>query len=147
MINADGTDAGFFINPSVIDGVNKAMYATFDTASILRIKDYTLISDHDFININLGSGATAYKVSPHTSGLLYVGTASGRVFKITDAHTDNYTVTEISPSNTTGYISSIDVGANDDQILITLSNYGINSIYETISGLSLIHISEPTRPY
>jgi PKD repeat protein len=134
VTNADGTDAGFFINPSVIDGVNKAMYATFDTASILRIKDYTLISDHDFININLGSGATAYKVSPHTSGLLYVGTASGRVFKITDAHTDNYTVTEISPSNTTGYISSIDVGANDDQILITLSNYGINSIYETISG-------------
>ena len=134
VTNADGTDAGFFINPSVIDGVNKAMYATFDTASILRIKDYTLISDHDFININLGSGATAYKVSPHTSGLLYVGTASGRVFKITEAHTDNYTVTEISPSNTTGYISSIDVGANDDQILITLSNYGINSIHETISG-------------
>ena len=30
VTNADGTDAGFFINPSVIDGVNKAMYVTFD---------------------------------------------------------------------------------------------------------------------
>ena len=134
VTNSDGTDAGFFINPSVIDGVNKAMYVTFDTASILRQKDYTKLSAHDFININLGSGATAYKVSPHTSGVLFVGTASGRVFKITDAHTDNYAVTEISPSQTTGYISSIDVGKDDNQILITLSNYGINSVYETISG-------------
>ena len=134
ITNSDGTDAGFFINPSVLDGVNKAMYVTFDTASILRQKDYTILSAHDFININLGSGASAYKVSPHTSGLLFVGTASGRVFKITDAHTDSYTVTEISPSSTTGYISSIDIGKDDNQILITLSNYGINSIYETVSG-------------
>ena len=134
VTNSDGTDAGFFINPSVIDGVNKAMYVTFDTVSILRQKNYTALSAHDFININLGSGASAYKVSPHTSGVLFVGTASGRVFKITDAHTDNYAVTEISPSQTTGYISSIDVGKDDNQILITLSNYGINSVYETISG-------------
>jgi len=134
VLNADGTEAGFFINPSVIDGVNKAMYVTFDTASILRQKDYTVLSAHDFININLGSGASAYKVSPHTSGVLFVGTASGRVFKITDAHTDNYAISEISPNETNGYISSIDVGKDDNQILITQSNYGIESIYETVSG-------------
>ncbi len=134
VTNADGTDAGFFINPSVIDGVNKALYATFDNNSILRQKDYTALTNHDFININLGSGASAYKVSPHTSGVLFVATAGGRVFKIIDAHTDNYTITEISPGATTGYISSIDVGKDDNQILITLSNYGIDSIYETISG-------------
>ena len=134
VTNADGTDAGFFINPSVIDGVNKALYATFDNNSILRQKDYTALTNHDFININLGSGASAYKVSPHTSGVLFVATAGGRVFKIIDAHTDNYTITEISPGATTGYISSIDVGKDDNQILITLSNYGIDSIFETISG-------------
>ena len=134
VTNADGTDAGFFINPSVIDGVNKSLYATFDNNSILRQKDYTALTNHDFININLGSGASAYKVSPHTSGVLFVATAGGRVFKIVDAHTDNYTITEISPGATTGYISSIDVGKDDNQILITLSNYGIDSIFETISG-------------
>ena len=132
--NADGTEAGFFINPSVIDGVNKAMYVTFDASSILRQKDYTVLTAHDFININLGSGASAYKMSPHTSGVLFVGTAGGRVFKISDAHTTNYSISEISPSTTSGYISSIDIGQDDNQILITLSNYGIDSIYETISG-------------
>ena len=134
VTNADGTDAGFFINPSVIDGVNKAMYVTFDNNSILRQKDYTALTNHDFININLGAGASAYKVSPHTSGVLFVATAGGRVFKIVDAHTDNYSITEISPGVTSGYISSIDVGKDDNQILITLSNYGIDSIFETISG-------------
>ena len=134
VTNADGTDAGFFINPSVIDGVNKAMYVTFDDNSILRQKDYTALTNHDFININLGASASAYKVSPHTSGVLFVATAGGRVFKIVDAHTDNYSITEISPGVTSGYISSIDVGKDDNQILITLSNYGIDSIFETISG-------------
>ena len=106
----------------------------------------------------MGSTASAFRTSPHTTGLLFVGTASGRLFKITDAHTDNYSIEEIGPSSTTSYISSIDIGNNDDQILITLSNYGIDSVFETIAGgssnswykvegLSLIHISEPTRPY
>ncbi len=134
ITNTDGTDAGFFINPSTIDPQNKAFYATFDANTILRQKNYTNLSDHDFININLGSGASAFKISPHTSGLLFVATAAGRVFKITDAHTTNYSVTEISPSNTAGYISSIDIGKDDNQILITLTNYGIDSVYETISG-------------
>ena len=134
VTNSDGTDAGFFINPSVIDGVNKAMYVTFDTVSILRQKDYTKLSAHDFINISLGSGATAYRVSPHTSGVLFVGTAGGRIFKITDAHTDSYTYEDISPSDSNGYVSSIDIGVDDNQILFTQSNYGIESVYETMSG-------------
>ena len=92
------------------------------------------MSAHDFINISLGTRASAYKVSPHNSGVLFVATAAGRVFKITDAHLDSYSYEEISPSDTNGYISSIDVGVDDNQILITQSNYGIESVYETVSG-------------
>ena len=131
---SDGTDAGFFINPSVLDANNKAFYASFDATTIFRQKDYTSLTAHDFINVNLGSLASAFKVSPHTDGVLFVGTAGGRVFKITDAHTSSYSVSEISPSSTSAYISSIDVGKDDNQILITLSNYGIESVYETVGG-------------
>ena len=129
-----GQSAGYFINPSTIDPVNKAFYATYDENTILRQKDYTILSAHDFINISLGTRASAYKVSPHNSGVLFVGTAAGRIFKITDAHLDSYSYEEISPSDTNGYISSIDIGADDNQILITQSNYGIESVYETMSG-------------
>ena len=66
--------------------------------------------------------------------MLFVGTAGGRIFKITDAHTDSYTYEDISPSDSNGYVSSIDVGVDDNQILFTQSNYGIESVYETVSG-------------
>ena len=72
-------------------------------------------------------------MSPHTDGVLFVGTAGGRVFKITDAHTSSYAATEISGSGISGYISSIDIGEDDNQILIT-SNYGARSVWETVGG-------------
>jgi hypothetical protein len=131
---SNGSDSGYFINPSIIDSQNKAFYSTYDNASILRQSDYTLLTAHDFIDISLGSGASAFKLSPHTNDVLFVGTAAGRVFKITDANTSSYAITEISPASTNGYISSIDIGENDNQILITLSNYGIDSVFETVSG-------------
>ena len=129
-----GTPAGFFINPSVIDDTNKAFYATWSTTQILREKNYTALSAHDWLDIPLNAGASAYRVSPHTSGVLFVGTAGGRIFKITDAHTDSYTYEDISPSDSNGYVSSIDIGVDDNQILFTQSNYGIESVYETVSG-------------
>ena len=102
-----GAPAGFFINPSVIDDTNKAFYSTWSTTQILRQKNYTALSAHDWLDIPLGSGASAYRVSPHTSGVLFVGTAGGRIFKITDAHTDSYTYEDISPSDSNGYVLSL----------------------------------------
>ena len=133
-LDNNGANAGYFINPSVIDDTNKAFYATWSTTQILRQKNYTILTDHDFLDIPLGAGASAYKVSPYTSGVLFVGTAGGRIFKITDAHTDSYSYEDISPSDSNGYVSSIDIGKDDNQILFTQSNYGIESVYETVSG-------------
>ena len=130
----NGLDTGLFINPSVIDPNTKTFYSSIDETSILRKVDYTVIGGGQPISINLGSTATAYKVSPHTNDLLFVGTGAGRVFKIENASTGNYTVTEISGSNVSGYISSIDIGVDDNQILISVSNYGVESLFETMGG-------------
>ena len=86
------------------------------------------------MNVTLGSTASAFKMSPHTDGVLFVGTSAGRVFKITDAHTSSYAATEISGSGINGYISSIDIGEDDNQILVTVSNYGARSVWETVGG-------------
>ena len=66
--------------------------------------------------------------------VIFVGTAGGRIFKILKASTSSFSVEEITGSNVQGYISSIDIGASDEQILITVSNYGAQSIFETFSG-------------
>ena len=129
-----GGDTGFFINPSTIDGPNKAFYSAVDASTILRLNSYTTLADKTLMNVNLGSTASAFKVSPHTNGVLFVGTAGGRIFKITDAHTSTYTATEISGSGMSGYVSSIDIGEDDNQILVAISNYGVSSVWETIGG-------------
>ena len=132
--DASGGDTGFFINPSTIDGPNKAFYSAVDASTILRLNSYTTLADKTLMNVNLGSTASAFKVSPHTDGVLFVGTAGGRVFKITDAHTSTYSATEIGGSGMSGYVSSIDIGEDDNQILVAISNYGVSSVWETIGG-------------
>ena len=132
--DASGGDTGFFINPSTIDGPNKTFYSSVDPSTILRLNSYTTLADKTLMNVNLGSTASAFKISPHTDGVLFVGTAGGRVFKITDAHTSTYSATEIGGSGMTGYVSSIDIGEDDNQILVAISNYGVSSVWETIGG-------------
>ncbi|MED5451673.1 MAG: PKD domain-containing protein [Candidatus Neomarinimicrobiota bacterium] len=132
--DASGGDTGFFINPSVIDGANKVFYSAVDGSTILRLNNYVNLADKTLMNVTLGSTASAFKMSPHTDGVLFVGTSSGRVFKITDAHTSSYNATEISGSSISGYIASIDIGEDDNQILVTISNYGARSVWETVGG-------------
>lgn len=131
---SDGGDTGFFINPSTIDPTNQAFYSAVDASTILRLNNYATLADKTLMSVSLGATASAFKMSPHTDGVLFVGTSAGRVFKITDAHTSSYTATDISGSNVNGYITSIDIGKDDNQILVTVSNYGLPSVWETIGG-------------
>ena len=86
------------------------------------------------MSINLGSQSTYFVASPYTDDVMYVGTQAGRVFKIVKASTSSFSAEDISGSNISGYISSIDIGASDEQILVTVSNYGAKSVFETYSG-------------
>jgi PKD repeat protein len=86
------------------------------------------------MSINLGSQASFFKASPYTDDVMYIGTTGGRIFKVTDASTTSFTATDITGSNMAGYISSIDIGASDNQILATISNYGATSVFETYGG-------------
>ena len=129
-----GADTGTLINPTGIDDGTKTIYANVDNTSILRLTNYLQLATTSLMSINLGSQASFFKASPYTDDVMYIGTTGGRIFKVTDASTTSFTATDITGSNMAGYISSIDVGKDDNQILITLSNYGIESVYETVGG-------------
>jgi hypothetical protein len=87
-----------------------------------------------------GRIATAVKVDPNTPTTIYVGNDNGKVFKITGANTgSSISSTDISPSGTgapaNGYVSSIEVEVgNSNHMLMTVSNYGLNSVWETTNG-------------
>ena len=125
---------GTLINPSGIDSSTKTIYTNAGATGIMRLDNYTALASKYTMDINLGSSATFFKASPHTDDVIFVGTAGGRIFKILKASTSSFSVEEITGSNVQGYISSIDIGASDEQILITVSNYGAQSIFETYSG-------------
>ncbi len=132
-ISSDNT--GLFINPADYDSDSKILYAAKDATSLKRIKNITgnPVVD-DLTGLTLGSTASNIKVSPYSSNTIFVGTQFSKVFKIENSDTDSPTVTDISGSNFTGYLSSIELGASDNQILVTFSSYGVISVWETLDG-------------
>ena len=129
-----GADTGTLINPTGIDDGTKTIYANVDNTSILRLTNYLQLATTSLMSINLGSQASFFKASPYTDDVMYIGTTGGRIFKVTDASTTSFTATDITGSNMAGYISSIDIGSSDNQILATISNYGATSVFETYGG-------------
>jgi photosystem II stability/assembly factor-like uncharacterized protein len=79
---------------------------------------------------------TAMRLSPYTKGssTVFAGTASGMLYKIKNADKQTYTV-ELIPGNLPiGSISCIELGASEDELLVTFFNYGVEKIWYTKNG-------------
>jgi hypothetical protein len=72
--------------------------------------------------------------SPEGSSTLFLGTESGKLYKITNAESTAETVEIGSPDFPTAYLSCVAVGANEDNLLVTFSNYGVSSVWLTDDG-------------
>ena len=137
--------SGIFINPADFDSRNNTLFANavdFYGGSqnrILRIKD---IPENPIGNyVTLSTGTNVYfshiKVSPWSpegSTTLFIGTQSGRVYRVDNAN-QYPVVTEITSDNfPTAYVSCIEVGQSEEQLLVTFSNYGVASVWLTSDG-------------
>ena len=132
------TTNGSFINPADYDSESNVLYAssTHDTIFISDI--YTDGANGNYTPIINGlnnSSISSIKVSNYSTDVLYVGTYSGNIYRISNAKT-NPTSTNIDPNAILplGRISSIDIGENENKILLTYSSYGIESVWQTLNG-------------
>jgi hypothetical protein len=128
---------GNFINTADYDSKMNILYTYKTESSLYRVKNIIGVPVTDDLNVSLGAEATAIRVSPFptTATNLYIGTQSGRLFKVLNAHGVSPVDSEITgPSFPTGSISSISFGEDEDQILVTFSNYGVISVWETRDG-------------
>jgi hypothetical protein len=118
---------------------NAAWFHTFSQDSILRISGLPYNINAEFVHMGTGSTLpfTHVKYSPHSlmgQSTLFLGTQSGRLFKAEQANTDPI-VTEIgSPNFPTGTISCVAIGGSDDTLLVTFSNYGVSSVWQSYDG-------------
>jgi photosystem II stability/assembly factor-like uncharacterized protein len=146
LVNQDGYyESGVFVNPVDYYSSENTLYANA-TDFLGGMADSILVIDNIPIStnvyfINAGTGTDSYfsqvKVSPFSIGSspsLFLGTVSGKLFKVTDVLSDPVTTDIGSPEFPTGNISSIAVGGSEDTLLVTFSNYGVSSIWQTYNG-------------
>ena len=134
-------NSGVFINPSDYDSEHNILYANkvrFNGTQNNRIIQIDENFDVNTINLNTGTSVyfSSIKVSDYNSAnetTLFLGTQSGRLYKIQNIN--NPIAVEIGDDDfPTANISSISLGTNEDEIMITFSNYGVISIWFTVNG-------------
>lgn len=129
---------GAFINPADYDDNRNALFAARENTNLTRVRNVTGTFSDDTINVSgMNSRASAIRVSQHTttSSTVFVGTRNGRLYKVTGADGSSPSTTRIDNSAfPTSTISCIEVGGSEDTLLVTMFNYGINSVWYTTNG-------------
>lgn len=129
-------NSGRFINPTDYDDVNNKLYAARSNNQYLRWDNPQTGNTFTIVNVAFGNNqVSAVKVSPNTNNRVFFGLGNGDLFIADNAHTATPTLTNISTGLPTAYLSCVEVeNGNDNHIVVTYSNFGINSIWETTNG-------------
>jgi hypothetical protein len=152
---------GLFVNPMDYDDQANLLYTNaatssfgglypqlktryYDTLEILNVNKYLQINDNgldtvSFIKLNAGlkEAITAIKLSKHSPGLnktAIIGTETGKLFKLTGLPKSVKTLRIDNSKLPMGYISSVDIGADEKTFLATISNFGVQSVWVTYNG-------------
>jgi hypothetical protein len=123
---------GRFINPADYDNANRVLYAGGPDGEYFRWTNIptdnpSTVSVSDFASADV----THVKVAPITSGRVYFGLDNGSVVRVDGA--GGVTInSKLIKAASAGSVSCIAIDpANEAHILVTYSNYGVVSVFET----------------
>jgi len=134
---------GQFINPTDFDDAANIMYCANSAGTYRRWTNPHTGSTSASVAITGldGNSVTAVKVSPYTADRIYLGTEDDvnntRICIVDNASTiaSGSAGTNISTGLPTNVSTScIEVGTNDNNLVLTFSNYGVNNIWVTTNG-------------
>lgn len=130
---------GQFINPTDYDDINNRMYCSAGNGTYVRWDNAQ--AGTSFSTISIASvtpnSVRSIKVSPFTSNRVFMGTTNGVIIKIDNAEQANPIVTNVSsnmPQTNNTFVSSVNIGTNDNFLLASFSNYGIPHVWFTSNG-------------
>lgn len=147
QINSESTSMGDFINQQDLDSNLNYLYTNYtdNSTGIPQIRRYRIDNGGNqkttLTNALLTSGGspTAFKVSPYTTTTtkLIVGTVFGDLIMVSNANNANSAFqfwSEIGDSSFVGSISDIEFGASENEIFVTMHNYGVENIWYSSNG-------------
>jgi photosystem II stability/assembly factor-like uncharacterized protein len=142
-LNNSNDNIGDFINQQALDYNLDKLYTNYTerNSSVYRIARYdvdentnkTILSDG-----KLNSSPTSFKVSPFVTSQtnLYIGTDEGDLVKLLAADKGRFSMvwSSIKGPNFVGSVSDIEFGASENEIFVTMKNYGVENIWYTNDG-------------
>ena len=137
--------SGTFISPADYDYKENILYSnavTFDGSyknMLDRAKGIPFNLNEGLVNIGTNSNVPFSHIkysrfAPNGTTTLFVGTQSGKLYKITNAQNSPVAQEIGSPNFPTGSISCVALGNNENTLLVTFSNYGVSSVWLTKDG-------------
>ncbi len=145
-VNYLGEEIGTFINAGDLDWKDNIMFnnaVSYSGSNANKIHRYTNIPNigsSSYFNVPTGGIAyfSAITYSRHSEvgdPTIFAGTNAGKLFRIDNADETNPVSTNITGSEfPLGSISSIAVGGSNDTLMVTISNYGIASVWQSYDG-------------
>ncbi|MDX1419338.1 MAG: hypothetical protein R3181_05175 [Rubricoccaceae bacterium] len=134
LINDQGS--GSFINPADYDDREDILY-TYKTAfDFYRVSGVSGVPQTSVVPAAFNTGLTHFRVSPYAApgtSTLFTGSSAGRIFKLENAHATP-TLTQLPSPPALGAVSCIEIGEDEDHLLVTYSNYGVTSVWETVDA-------------
>lgn len=139
--NESGSN-GSFINPQALDSNLDILYSNYNSAGVPGIRRYSgikssaTLSATTLTDVELVTTVSALTVSPHTTGSskLLVGDRLGNIILIENANTASPTWTELANRQIVGSTSDVEFGQSEDDIFVTVHNYGVNNVWFTSDG-------------
>ncbi len=147
-------NGGSFINEAALDKNLNILYSNASsggTIVIERTSNFTNgegnVTNTNITNALLNSSPSALIVSSLNTGssTLFVGLRSGRLLRATFANFSPIW-TNITGPNFVGSISDIEFGQTEQELFVTMHNYGVQSIWHTTNGGSTWRSLEGNLP-
>jgi hypothetical protein len=148
---------GQFINPADYDSPNNILYTNEGYSLPPDVPSATTYISRSVITVSPLGSAYNYFTIPgqfdisfikvgYAANTIFFGTENGRVYKVTGIPTTGLPTAAPAPTlimnmatlgTSAGFISCIELGANDNEILVTCSNYNVKSVFYTANGGTL----------
>jgi len=123
---------GNFVNPMGYDSDANRLLSNNSTATANAIKSINVAANNNgsLTNAALTAAPTAFRASPFESDAWHVGLANGELIKLTNVSNTAATWTTIT-TPFVGSVSSIRYGETLNDLIVTIHNYGVTSVWHS----------------